>query len=420
MKFCLPFFVLALLPFTTSAQLPVKAFLEKHTARFKSIDCAGEFTECYEVYLQQPIDPKDPTRGYFNQKLYLSHRDPGRPVVLFVSGYEARRNVIKDWTEHYGTNQIFAEHRYFGSSRPAQIDYRTLSIENAAHDLHRIKEVFGRLYPAGWLVTGGSKGGLTAAAYKFFYPRDPAVALLHSTSVKDKSCDTSFFGYIDSLNREYGCAGEITRLQRTLLEKRESILPRLRAYLDQNKQPYRKLGLDAILELAVLEFPFALWQNNQGCASLTGIPSSPDSLFAVLKEGIDGWFQTDPGEEPDPFAYQAYKELGYYCYKTDHLADLLKATPQPPAAYFQPATAVQYDNTLMVKMREWLTHQGNNIIYINGAFDPYSRYLIRPARTTNSVLFLLEAKNHVQVKYTDLSRDQQKRVDGLVGQWLKR
>lgn len=74
----------------------------------------------------------------------------------------------------------------------------------------------------------------------------------------------------------------------------------------------------------------------------------------------------------------------------------------------------------MVKMREWLTHQGNHVIYINGAFDPYSRYLIRPARTTNSVLFLLAEKNHVQVKYADLSGDQQKQVDQLVRRWLKR
>jgi hypothetical protein len=169
MKFFLPFFVLALLPFATSAQLPVEAFLEKHAASFKAIDCAAGFTGCYEVYLQQPIDPEDPARGYFNQKLYLSHRDPGRPVVLFVSGYEARRNVIKDWTDHYGANQIFVEHRYFGSSRPTRIDYGTLSIENAAHDLHRIKEVFGQLYrPAGWRP--GEAKATYRRAYKFFYP----------------------------------------------------------------------------------------------------------------------------------------------------------------------------------------------------------------------------------------------------------
>jgi hypothetical protein len=124
--------------------------------------------------------------------------------------------------------------------------------------------------------------------------------VLHSTSVKDKACDTSFFDYIDSLSRKYGCAGK-SPVCNAPCWKTGKHPARLRAHLDQHKQltDTRKLGLDAILELAVLEFPCALAKNS--CASLTGYRPS-DSLFAVLKEGLTAGFETT-GEQ-QTFAYR--------------------------------------------------------------------------------------------------------------------
>jgi hypothetical protein len=242
--------LLFLFPFLTSGQTPLIDFLKSQAVSFKEIPSEKGFSACYEIFIRQAIDPKHPEKGHFNQKMYLSHRDVHQPLVLFISGYEARKNVIKDWTTQFEANQIFVEHRYFGESKPDSIDYATLSIENAAHDLHRIKEVFGQFYAQGWIATGGSKGGLTAATYKYFYPTDVKVSILHSTSVKDQACDPSFFDYIDSLSQQYGCFDKITHFQRAVLQKRAAIIPKLQAHLERENLGYQQLGLDAILELA--------------------------------------------------------------------------------------------------------------------------------------------------------------------------
>lgn len=400
------------------AATPLQEFLTGRVTSFKSIPIEKGFKECYEVFVRQLVDVKNPEKGFFQQKLYVSHIDAKKPLILFISGYGANKNTIKDWSTHLSGNQIFVEHRYFGSSKPDSIDYETLSIENAAFDLHRIRELFGEFYSGSWIATGGSKGGLTAAIYKYLFPNDVKITILHSTSIKDKDCDTSFFDYIDSLSQKYGCLDKITYFQRKVLEQRDSILPKLKKYLDAQKSSYDKLTLDLILEMAVLEFPFSLWQNNQGCRSITDIKDSPDSLFAELEKGVDGWFLSDPGEEIDPFAYQAYKELGYYCYKTEKVLDLLKAAPKNPASHLRPPIAIEYSNELMKKLKIWLTERGNNIIYLNGDFDPYSRYLIVPSINTNAVLYKLKEKNHLQVGYGNLTKKEQNEIDKLITSWL--
>ena len=129
-----------------------------------------EITEAYEIFLDQPLDHKDPFGSKFSQRIYLSHKDVSRPVVLVTEGYTAGHNFVKELHEILNANQIVVEHRYFGKSVPDSMDWHYLNIEQAARDHHRIVELFRKIYPGKWVNCGWSKGGQTAIFHRYFYP----------------------------------------------------------------------------------------------------------------------------------------------------------------------------------------------------------------------------------------------------------
>ncbi|MFX8766579.1 hypothetical protein ABTM49_20540, partial [Acinetobacter baumannii] len=55
---------------------------------------------------------------------------------------------------------------------PNPVDWKQLTIKNAADDLHAIVSSLKRLYKGKWVATGASKGGQTSLFYKCYYPTD--------------------------------------------------------------------------------------------------------------------------------------------------------------------------------------------------------------------------------------------------------
>ena len=126
----------------------------------------------------------------------------------------------------------------------------------------------------------------------------------------------------------------------------------------------------------------------------------------------------DVFEEIDAYHYQALTELGYYCYPTTGLADLM-TTNAVTSVYPPENVAVQYSDTLMIALKEWLVYQGSHIIYISGGNDPYTARSIKLSTELNSLSIVLEGKNHNQVHFSDLSSQQKQQVLHQLGLWLK-
>ena len=381
----------------------------------------GSFTSTYKLFIDQPIDHENPYKGSFRQKVFLSHADVNRPVVFFINGYIASSNVISDWTRQFDANQVYVEHRYFGESVPGKIDWATLSLKNAAADLHHIRMLLGEIYKQGWISTGISKGGLTAVAYKYFYPDDVKATIAQSTSVKTIACDTAFFTFIDSISLAGNCKDKIISLQRRMLAKRAEIIPHLKSFLDSKGKQCEKQSIEKVFELAVLEIPFSLFQNSSGCSALNFSDTTAQGLFNTLRSAVNDWFGTDDVFQPRAaFGYQAATELGYYCYPAKHFRDLLPDADGPVSPLVVPGNVmINYSNKLMTGLREWLEHKGNNIIYINGGHDPYSLYKIIPSANVNSISYTLQGNNHNQVSFKYLSEAQQAEVVKKISLWLK-
>ncbi len=154
-----------------------------------------------------------------------------------------------------------------------------MNISSVANDLHRIRELFSEIYTKGWISTGISKGGLTALSYRYFFPNDVDATIALSTSVKTVQCDSSFFHYIDSLNAAQGCKNELEDFQKTLLSRKEELLPHLENYLQIAGRGYAHLGLTAIYEIAVLEIPFSIWQHGNGCRAIDYSLTDPKRII---------------------------------------------------------------------------------------------------------------------------------------------
>jgi hypothetical protein len=234
--------------------------------------------------------------------------------------------------------------------------------------------------------------------------------------------DTTVFTFIDSLSKSKGCLDEMKSFQRQLLLKRDEIIPLLKIHLDNRHKQYNNLGLNRIYEVAVLEIPFSIWQNNNGCNAITINDTTSSGLFKSLRTAIYDWFLADNVfNEIGAYHYQALTELGYYDYPTSEFKTLLSNDKNsPPSRILIPkGIKINYSKDLMLGIKEWLTDSGNNIIYMNGAVDPYSFFRIHPSSKTNSVSFVIKNGNHNQAKYRNLDDNQKIKIMGYLNKWLE-
>jgi hypothetical protein len=119
----------------------------------------------YELYFRQPLDHGDTTKGFFQQKVFLTHRGTEEPTVIVTEGYTAPGPRYYELSELLGANQLRVEHRYFGDSQPESGDFAYLNLKQATADYHHLRELFAELYPEKWVSTGISKGGATTVIY---------------------------------------------------------------------------------------------------------------------------------------------------------------------------------------------------------------------------------------------------------------
>ena len=414
------FMILNLCGFTS--EILEKRLNELNTIHsFKKIETIGSFVECYEILIEQPINHDNPGQGTFLQKVYLSHKNFNQPSVLVINGYISFNNIVNEWSELLNANQIYVENRYFGQSKPKEIVWETLNLKNVCADLHKIRLLFKDIYPKKWVSTGISKGGLTAVSYKYFYPNDINATIALSTSVKTEECDTAFFTYIDSLSKRDGCMRKLKDFQRKLLSNRDELIPLLKEYFDLHQKEYSRLGLDKIFENAVLEIPFSIWQNASGCETVKNLNADNAlEMFSSMRTALHDWFMTDNIlNDMEAYRYQALTELGYYCYPTSGLNDLLKEPNAVATFIFPPENSeVSYSNELMQTIKQWLTTSGDNIIYISGNNDPYSIFKIKPDKNVNSLAFVLDGKNHNEVLCKNLDLKQRNEVLSKINGWI--
>ncbi|MFP2932140.1 S28 family serine protease [Pyxidicoccus sp. 3LG] len=365
-------------------------------------------TRFFRMLFEVPTDHHRPNGERFSLRVTLLHRSATAPMVLYSGGYSVSSFSFEyEPTWLLEANQLSVEYRYFGGSFPASRDWTRLDARQAAGDFHRIVQAFRPLYPARWLNTGGSKGGMAAVHHRFFYPHDVDATIAYVAPTPHGLSDPRFIQHLEQVG-DAACRERLKGLQRTALERREEMLPLMEDLAASWGDSFDILGTDRAFEFTVLEFPFYFWQYGQAtwCGFLPDPATvSTAELFSVL-DGVSDILYTFGDAALDFYAgyyYQSATELGGPGYPDAHLRDLLRYRGKDLPAAYLPFQVTEPFNPLVPLLAElWVHHAGQRIMFLYGDRDPWSAAPFSVRERNDSWRFTVPDANHNNTRISRL------------------
>ncbi|AZQ34918.1 aminopeptidase [Streptomyces cyaneochromogenes] len=330
----------------------------------------------------QPVDHRNPSKGTFQQRITVLHKDVSRPTVFYTSGYNVSTTPSRrEPAQIVDGNQISMEYRFFTPSRPAPADWTKLDIWQAASDQHRIFKALKKIYDRNWISTGGSKGGMTATYYERFYPKDMdgVVAYVAPNDVvnDEDSAYDRFFAGVGTKE----CRDRLNAVQREALVRREPLEKKYAAYAAENNYTFGTIGsLDKAYEAVVLDYVWGFWQYNQleNCGDDTLIPpdaknATDDQIWASI-DTVGGFASyTDQGLEPyTPYYYQAATQLGAPTIGFPHIEkQYIRYGYQPPRNFVPSDIPTRFQPWAMRDVDTWVKHNARHMLFVYGQNDPW-------------------------------------------------
>lgn len=380
-----------------------------------------KFAEFYHLELTQPLDHKNPDSETFKQRVFLSLNKKTKPVVLVTEGYNANRarraNYIEEITRILDANQIFVEHRYFGTSFPDSTDYNYLTIEQAANDHHRVVELFKPYFTGKWINSGISKGGQTTMYHRYYFPDDVDASVPYVGPLMFAQADPRFDVYFDTVGTEE-CRTAIHDFQELLFKSKDELLPR---FIEGNKKKeftYRK-GYEFGFEYMVLEFAFSFWQWGADCNAIPDEKVGMDSIYKHFEKIVPYGYLTEPKIKEDyTFMIQAMKDFGYYGYDISEFEGLLEVVKEHNYDFVLPkGIEITYHPELMQNVNKYLQKKGDNFLYIYGGFDPYASQQVQLTGESNAVKYVLSGGSH-STRIRHFSKEVRQEIFRKLEEWL--
>jgi hypothetical protein len=411
--------LLSLLPLTAQ-QISVFDLLRQIPgAEVHEIAADSMFRTAWEVMLPQPLDHKHPWKGTFKQRLWISYRDSLSPVVMITEGYSAGRNYVSELARLTGANQIIVEHRYFGKSVPDTLDWRYLTIQQAAADHHHIFELFKKAWPGKWISTGISKGGQTTMYFKYFYPEDADICVPYVGPLNFAVVDPRIFTFLDTVGSD-ACRQRIRAFQMRLLRERKEFFPLFEERSREMGYTWTRCGGDsAAWEYAVMEFPFAFWQWGLRCEEIPGTEATAEEMFAFMKKASIFNYFSDAGIRYfEPFFYQAMTQLGYYGYRPSLYRGQIRHVKDTTFRFAAPQhVRLKYDDRIMHEVDRFLQDKGDRFIYIYGGTDTWSATAVRLHGRANALQIFKPGGSH-GTRINNLPPAQREAVIRKLQEWL--
>ncbi|WP_406330195.1 aminopeptidase [Streptomyces sp. NBC_00203] len=351
----------------------------------------------------QPIDHRHPSKGTFQQRITVLHKDTSRPTVFYTSGYNVSTNPgRREPTQIVDGNQVAMEYRFFTPSRPDPADWSKLDIWQAASDQHRIFEALRPIYTKNWLSTGGSKGGMTATYYERFYPRDMdgVVAYVAPNDVVNDE-DSAYDRFFTTVGTKE-CRDKLNAVQREALVRREPLEKKYEAYAADNGFTFTTVGsLDKAYEAVVLDYVWGFWQYSllSDCAAIPAdaATASDQDIWDSI-DTISGFSAyTDQGLEPyTPYYYQAATQLGAPTIHFPYIEkQYVRYGYQPPRNFVPSSIPTRWQLGVMRDVDSWVRHHAHHMLYVYGQNDPWGAERFRlGAGARDSYVFTAPGLNH--------------------------
>ncbi len=425
MKKVLSIWLLAFLCVLTATASDLKGKLEslKGISGIEKLE-TELYPEKYLVRIEQQTDHDNPSAGTFKQRVVVFHAGFDRPTVLVTEGYGGAYALNPKYQEElsklFNTNVIFVEYRYFLESTPEPKNWDYLTVENSLYDLHNVVNTFKQIYKGKWISTGISKGGQTTMFFRTYFPDDvdfsvPYVAPLNR-AVED--------GRHEIFLQKVGTAEErkkIEDFQIEILKRRDNIVPMLEAYTKEKGYEYR-IPMDEVLDFAVLEYPFALWQWGTPVSTIPDLKSDDKTLFNHLMKISEPSYFAE-GQSTISFNVQAARELGYYGYDI-----------KPFKKYLSIKSAKGYLNRIMLpkelvdkvefrpelynKVSKFLKENDPKMIYIYGEIDPWSATRIPDFEGKKNLQIYIQPGGSHRARISNMPDDMKEKIMNQIEEWL--
>ncbi|WP_445284097.1 S28 family serine protease [Streptomyces sp. DSM 118148] len=351
----------------------------------------------------QPVDHRHPSKGTFQQRITVLHKDTSRPTVFYTGGYNVSTTPSRrEPTQIVDGNQVSLEYRFFTPSRPAPADWSKLDIWQAASDQHRVYQALKPIYSANWLATGGSKGGMTATYFERFYPRDMdgVIAYVAPNDVVDKE-DSAYDRFFAGVGTKE-CRDRLNAVQREALVRREPLEKRYAQYAADNGYTFDTIGgLDRAYEAVVLDYVWGFWQYRllKDCDTVPAdAATATDDAVWDSVDTISGFSAyTDQGLETyTPYYYQAGTQLGAPTIHFPYIdKKLIRYGYQPPRNYVPRSIPMRFQPEAMRDVDTWVRRHARHMLFVYGENDPWGSERFRlGAGSRDSYVFTAPGMNH--------------------------
>jgi hypothetical protein len=372
----------------------------------------------------QPVDHRHPSRGTFQQRITVLHKDTSRPTVFSTSGYNVSTNPGRaEPTRIVDGNQVSLEYRYFTPSRPAPADWSKLDIRQAADDQHRVFTALKRIYTEKWLTTGASKGGMTATYYERFHPgdMDGVVAYVAPNDVVDKE-DSAYDRFFENVGTKE-CRDRLNGVQREALVRREPLEKKYREYAAANGYTFDTTGsLDKAYEAVVMDYVWAYWQYSllSDCDTVpAAAESATDQAIWDSIDSVSGFSTyTDQSlERYTPYYYQAGTQLGSPDIRQPWVGGLSRYGYQPPRTFVPRSIPMRFQPSVMRDIDNWVRHHADRMLYVYGENDPWGAERFRVGAGSRDSYVMTEPGGNHGASVAGLAENDSARATAAILRW---
>ncbi|MGY3056020.1 hypothetical protein ACVWZD_000256 [Streptomyces sp. TE3672] len=372
----------------------------------------------------QPIDHRHPSRGTFQQRITVLHKDTSRPTVFSTSGYNVSTSPGRaEPTRIIDGNQVSLEYRYFTPSRPAPADWTKLDIRQAADDQHRVFTALKRIYTKKWLTTGASKGGMTATYYERFHPgdMDGVVAYVAPNDVVDKE-DSAYDRFFENVGTKE-CRDRVNGVQREALVRREPLEKKYREYAAANGYTFDTTGsLDKAYEAVVMDYVWAYWQYSllSDCDTVPAdAESATDQAIWDSVDSTSGFSTyTDQSlERYTPYYYQAGTQLGSPDIRQPWVGGLSRYGYQPPRTFVPRSIPMRFQPSVMRDIDNWVKHHADRMLYVYGENDPWGAERFRVGAGSRDSYVMTEPGGNHGASVAGLAENDSAKATAAILRW---
>lgn len=377
-------------------------------------------TRFYALEFEQPVDHERPDGPTFKQRVSLLHRDERTPMIVYTGGYTERvfdREV--ELTALLGANQISIEHRFFGTSRPAKIDWSKLTIRQMADDEHAILAKLQTIYTGAYVTAGTSKGGMTATYHRRFYPDDVDGTVAYVAPLSLAQGDGRYAAHLQRVGSA-ACRAAIEDLAMEMIVRRWPALL-LNAQLQQRQYDlhYYGPGVGRALEGAIFGLRWSFWQyyGDEYCSAVPGSRATDREVWEFLEAVSPVSGNTTERElAVAPYVYQAYAQLGFPATGIDDLYDLTHFQDGDDDEEWSSFPIPEYDDAAMPDIAEFVRTKGHRLLFLYGEWDPWAAGRYELGNATESAV-LTEPRGSHRAQLMTLGLDDRELAFEMIEEW---